>query len=202
MAEPKDDKKTKKDPFKTRKVKSEATPEAGALNPPPDVAEAIDRFRDCQDQAKHFEGEATVYKDKIQNWALDELVSRTYNGQSGSFKILGDETMVTFVTMDSSAGLSDEDVEQIRERWGDDAAKDLVDRDFRSIRFDPKVLAANYDQVVDALQALPEDVLENLFKPMLMKAKPGASEGAKKYAKDQDDYKELIRMLKMKNYIR
>ena len=101
MAEPKDDKKTKKDPFKTRKVKSEATPEAGALNPPPDVAEAIDRFRDCQDQAKHFEGEATVYKDKIQNWALDELVSRTYNGQSGSFKILGDETMVTFVTMDS-----------------------------------------------------------------------------------------------------
>ena len=46
------------------------------------------------------------------------------------------------------------------------------------------------------------DVLENLFKPMLMKAKPGAVEAAKRYAKSPEDMREIIKQLKIKNYIR
>src|SRR5208282_4847758 len=104
---------------------------------------------------------------------------RALSGKNGSFKVLGDETMVTYVVMDYSAGLSEEDVEEFAKNFGREAAEDLIARDFSSIKFDAKVLDANYDAVVEALQTLPEDVLSNLFKPMLMKARPGAAEAAK-----------------------
>ena len=46
------------------------------------------------------------------------------------------------------------------------------------------------------------EILENLFKPMLMKARPGAAEGAKAYTKKPDDLLEMLKALKIKNYIR
>lgn len=195
-------KKKKVDPFKKRKTKTPPTGASDTLTPPDDIAKAIDAFRECQEQARHFEGEATIHKDSVLNYSQSEYVKRLFNGQNTSFKVLGEETMVTYVVMDSSAGLTEEDVEEIRDQWGDQAADELVVPDYRSIRFDPEILEANYEEVVQALQVLPEEVLENLFKPMLMKAKPGAVESAKKYAKTKDQMLELIGQLKIKNYIR
>lgn len=195
-------KKKKRDPFTTRKVKVEPTSKGDSLTPPEEVAEAIDKFRDCQEQARHFEGEATVYKDRIVHYAKGEYVKRLLGGTDKSFKLLGEETMVTYVVMDSSAGLTEEDAGAISERWGEEAADDLVTRDFASVRFDPKVLAANYDAVVEALQNLPEEVLTNLFKPMLMKASQNAAEKAKKYAQTPEELRELLQALKLKHYIR
>jgi hypothetical protein len=110
--------------------------------------------------------------------------------------------MVTYVVMDASAGLTEEEVEAFAERWGDKAAEDLITKDFASIRFDGQVLEANYDAIEEALKRLPQEVLESLFKPMLMKAKSGAVERAKNYAKTPDELKQLIEQLKIKNYIR
>lgn len=192
----------KVDPFKTRKSKAEETRAGDTLTPPHEIAEAIDAFRECQDQAKHFEGEATVHKNAILGFAEEEYIKRLQSGKNTSFKILGDETMVTYVVMDASAGLSEEDVEEFAKNFGRQAAEDLIVRDYSSIKFDAKVLEANYDAVVEALQTLPEDVLSNLFKPMLMKARSGAAEGAKHYAKKADDLLEMHKALKIKNYIR
>ncbi len=192
----------KTDPFKTRKTKTVATPAGDTMTPPDNVAEAIDAFRECQDQAKHFEGEATIHKNIILAYSEEEYVKRLLGGKNTSFKVLGQETMVTYVVMDSSAGLTDEDVEEFAKNFGRGAAEDLIVRDYSSIKFDAKVLEANYDAVVEALQTLPEEVLENLFKPMLMKARPGAAEGAKQYAKKPDDLLEMLKALKIKNYIR
>ncbi len=190
------------DPFKTKKTKTETSDANDTLSPPKEVAAAIDAFRECQDQAKHFEGEATIHKNTILNYSEDEYVKRLIGGKNNSFKVLGEETMVTYVVMDASAGLTDEDVEEFSKNYGDQAAEDLIVRDFSSIKFDAKVLEANYDAVVAALQNLPSEVLENLFKPMLMKARSGAAEGAKKYAKKPDDLLEILKSLKIKNYIR
>jgi hypothetical protein len=192
----------KVDPFKTKKTKTETTVAGDTISPPQEVAEAIDAFREAQDQAKHFEGEATIHKDVILNYSENEYAKRLLNGKNTSFKVLGEETMVTYVVMDASAGLTEEDAEEFAKTWGEAAAQDLIVRDYASIKFDAKVLEANYDAVVNALQALPSDVLENLFKPMLMKARPGAAEGAKKYAKKADDLLDILKTLKIKNYIR
>jgi len=202
MVKPADKKAKKNDPFKTRKTKTPEAADSDTITPPADVAAAIDAFRECQDQAKHFEGEATIHKDKILEYSTEEFTKRALGGMNKSFKILGEETMVTYVVMDASAGLSEEDVEEIRNRWGDKAADDLVTRDLASIRFNAEVFEANYDAIVEALQVLPADVLENLFKPGLMKAKPGAVEAAKRYAKKPQDLRELVKALKIKNYIR
>lgn len=192
----------KVDPFKTRKTKSENSDANDTISPPAEVAEAIDQFRECQDQAKHFEGEATIHKNTILSYAENEYVKRLLNGKDNSFKVLGEETMVTYVVMDSSAGLTEEDVEEFAKNYGEKAAEDLITRDYGSIKFDAKVLEENYEAVVDALQVLPEEVLSNLFKPMLMKAKSGAAEKAKQYAKKPDDLLEILKSLRIKNYIR
>lgn len=201
MAKPSKPKK-KVEIFKTRKTR-EAEPQAGdTLTPPKPIAQAVDAFREAQEQAKHFEGEATVQKDAIMEYSQKVYSQRVLNGMNRSFKVLGEESMVTYVVMDASAGLSDADVDAFRERWGDKAADSLISRDYGSVRFDAEVFEANYDAIVEALSVLPEKVQENLFKPMLMKAAPGAVEKAKQYAKDPEELQELIQMLKIRNYIR
>ena len=190
------------DPFKTKKTKTETSDASDTISPPKDVQEAIDAFREAQDQAKHFEGEATIHKNTVMSYSEEQYVKRLINGKNKSFKVLGEETMVTYVVMDASAGLTDEDVEEFAKNFGEEAAEDLIVRDYASIRFDPKVLEENYEAVVGALQTLPEEILENLFKPMLMKARPGAAEGAKHYAKKPDDLLDILKALRIKNYIR
>lgn len=190
------------DPFKTKKAKTETRTAGDTLTPPAEVAQAIDAFREAQDQMKHFEGEMTIHKNTVLSFSEEEYVKRLLAGKNKSFKVLGDETMVTYVVMDASAGLTDEDAEEFSRNFGKEAAEELIVRDYGSIKFDPKVLAENYDAVVEALQTLPSDVLDNLFKPMLMKAVPGAAEAAKRYAKKPDDLLEMLKALKIKNYIR
>jgi len=192
----------KKEFFKTRKTREPELEAGDTITPPEDIQQAIDAFRDAQEQMKHFEGEATVQKDAINDFALKEYSKRVQKGKGRSFKLLGDQSMVTYVVMDASAGLTEEEVEAFKERWGEEAADELITRDLASIRFDGEVLEANYEAVTEALQSLPKDVLENLFKPMLMKAQKGAVEKAKSYAKNADELQELIRQLKIRNYIR
>jgi hypothetical protein len=190
------------DPFKTKKTKTPVSKAADAVTPPDEIAKAIDSFREAQDQYKHFEGEMTIHKDQILNFSNTEYAKRLLSGMDGSFKIMGEETTVTYVVMDSSAGLTEEDLAEFSSRWGKDAADELITRDFGSIKFDASVLEANYDAVVEALQVLPENILQNLFKPMLMKARSGAAEAAKRHAKTPEDMKDLLKQLKIKNYIR
>src|SRR5688572_24922208 len=118
----------KADFFKTRKTR-EAEPEAGdTITPPEEVKQAIDAFRDAQEQMKHFEGEATVQKDAINDWSLKEFSKRVLKGKPKSFKLLGEQSMVTYVVMDASAGITEEELDAFRDRWGDDAAEELVTR--------------------------------------------------------------------------
>jgi hypothetical protein len=200
---PKTSKTTKKASiFKTRKTR-ETTPQSGdTLSPPREIARAIDAFREAQEQMKHFEGEATVQKDAVNDYSRREYAKRVLKGKNKSFKLLGEQSMVTYVVMDASAGLTAEDVEAFTERWGEKAAADLIQPDLASVRFDGEVFEANYEAIEEALQSLPKDVLENLFKEGLQKAKKGAVERAKKYAKNPEELLELIQQLKIRNYIR
>jgi hypothetical protein len=191
-----------KDPFKTKKSRVPTRQADNVLTPPDDVAEAVDAFRSAQDQAKFYEGEATVHKNTILNYAAEEYARRLFTGEGSGFKIQGVETMAMYVVQDASAGISEEDVEEFTERWGEKAAETLIVRDFASIRFNEAVLEANYDAVVAALQTLPPEVLENLFKPMAMKARPGAAELARRHVKNAEELREIIRHLKLRNYVR
>lgn len=189
------------DPFKVRKNTTPAKSD-DIVTPSPEVAEAIDAFRQAIDQAKFFEGEATTYKNTIVEFAQQNYVKRFMDGHKTGFKLQGSDAVIMYIVQDSSAGFSDEDVAEFADRWGEEAAEELIVRDFASIRFNDKTLEAHYDEVVAALQKLPADILDNLFKPMLMKARPNALENARKYAKNAKDLQSLMRDLKLKNYIK
>lgn len=192
----------KTDPFKIRSSRQEITKNQDTVEPPGDIAAAVDKFRECQEQAKHFDGEATVYKDLILNFARNQFAQRALSGQTGGFKILGEEGMVTFIVQDSSAGLTEEEVEEISQEYGSEVADDLIGRDYASIRFNPKVLEAHYDEVVSALQKLPEDVLANLFKPMLLKTRESYYAKSQRYTKTPEQFRRLMEQLKLKAYIK
>lgn len=191
-----------KDPFKTKRTTQPAKQQENVLTPPGDVAEAVDAFRNAQDQAKFFEGEATVHKNTILDYANGEYAKRLNSGEGNGFKIQGIETMAMFVVQDASAGMSEEDVEEFAARWGKKAADELIVRDYASIRFNDSVLEANYDLVVKALQTLPADVVEHLFKPMAMKARPGAANESRRHVKNADELREILRHLKLRQYVR
>lgn len=192
-----------KDPFKTKRSSSPAAKQAeNVLTPPTEVAEAVDAFRSALDQAKYFEGEASVHKNTILNYASEEYAKRLFTGDSSGFKVQGLETIAMYVAQDASAGISEEDVEEFAARWGEAAAEDLIVRDFASIRFNEAVLEANYDAVVKALQVLPPDVLDHLFKPMAMRARPGAAELARRHVKKPEELRDILRHLKLRHYIR
>src|SRR5215218_3243556 len=100
----------KADVFKTRKTR-EPNPQGGdTITPPEEIARAIDEFRDAQEQAKHFEAEATLHKDAINDYSRREYAKRVVKGKNRSFKLLGEQSMVTYVVMDASAGLTEDDV--------------------------------------------------------------------------------------------
>lgn len=190
-------------PFKTKRSSApEEKTSENILPAPPEIAEAVDAFREAQDQAKYFEGEATVHKNTVLSFCQDEYAKRLFSGLGSGFKVQGVETIAMYVVQDSSAGLSEEDVEQFTERWGKKAAEELITQDFASIRFNDKVLEAHYDQVVKALETLPPEILENLFKPMALKAKANAADNARRFTKSPAETKEILRHLKLKNYIR
>ena len=75
-------------------------------------------------------------------------------------------------------------------------------RDFGSIRFNEAVLEANYDAVVKALMTLPPAILDNLFKPMAMKARPNVADNARRHTQNAKELREILRHLRVRHYVR
>lgn len=194
------------DPFKTRKTNDKPSKSANdVVIPPPDIQEAIDAFREDQAQAKHFEGEAAVQKNTISGFATEEYAKRLMHGQPGSFKMQGLTSTVLYVVTDSSSGLTEEERDEFAKKWGKAAAEKLIVKDYGSVRFNADVLEAHYDEVVQALQVLPPEVLGNLFKPMMLKAAPEAQQLVRSLAKDEGEAQAMLDGtlgIKPKNYLR
>lgn len=198
-------KKAKKiNPFTASASKSPAKSgsKLDVLNTPKDISKAVDSFKKLQSEIKHLEGEATLVKNQVTDFARDRFAERVLNDKYNNFKLQGTDQVVSFIAQDASAGLSEDDVDQIKEEFGSKAAKALVVDDLSSLRFNPETLNDNFDMILKALQTLPNEILDNLFKPMLKKASPEAVKKATSFAKDQDELKRLIQLLKIKNYIR
>ena len=74
----------------------------------------------------------------VLEYSQREYTKRVLKGKNRSFKILGEQSMVTYVVMDASAGLSEEDVEAFTERWGEKATEDLITEISRAFVSMPK----------------------------------------------------------------
>jgi hypothetical protein len=190
-------------PFKVRSTSDKgSSKKSDAVVVPAEVATAIDGFREAMEQAKHFEGEATLHKETVLSFARGEYAKRAMVGTTDSFKLLGEQAMVTYIVADNASGLTQDEVDAVAEEFGAEAVEQLVGVDYGSIRFDAQVLEENYDDVIQALQVLKPEVLERLFKPGLQKAKKGAVESARRIAKDAGALSRLLAMLKITNYIK
>lgn len=193
---------TKIDPFKIKKSSGKASGKLAGVKTPDNIADAVDAYREAQDKVKHFEGEAAIYKDTILSYSKSEYARRARTGETENFKLFGNKAMAMYIVMDSSSGLSDEDVSRVSSEFGEKAAKELTENDYKSLKFNPEVLEANYNQIVAALQTLPNEILENLFSPMALKTSKDVVSKASKYAKTDEDLQRLMEILKVKNYIR
>lgn len=191
-----------KSPFTTKKSSTSKSKVQTATDTPPAVAEAVDAFKNLKDQIKHLEGQSAIHKDTIMEFAGKEFVKRWMVGHDeSSMKVLGkSNTHVNYTLMDKSGAITEEEKEEIAKRFGEETADALCVPDFSTLRFDAEVLAANYDAVLGALSALPEDVLNSLFKPMTLKAAPRAE--IRQHASSADELGDLLKALKITSYIK
>lgn len=190
---------SKPSPFKVRKA---AEPKLREIDAPAEIAEAIDKFTDNVQQARHFEAEAEVFKDTVASFARNLYADNVNSGRPGNFRLLGNESAVLYMATHSGGQLDEQEYAQFVEQYSGEIADALIESDYGAIRFNADVLKANYEAVVKALQSLPEHIVDNLFLPMPMRAKPDALDKLKVYAKSPSEIVELMRALKLKNYIR
>lgn len=195
--------KTKSSPFKTATSASKSSKsKISAIKAPENLASTVDELHDINGQIKHLKGEETVLRDSINAFAQETFSDRFRGGLTGNFRIEGETSSITYIVQDASSGISSEEKEDFANKWGDEAADALIVEDFASIKFDTKVLEANYDAVVAALQTLPEEVFTTLFKPMSLKATKGAAGKAAELTESAKDLADMLRDLKIKTQIR
>lgn len=196
-------KKSKIDPFKTQKTKVPTSKsKTEIVEVPKNIAIAIDKFRDAIEKAKNYEGEATVYKQEITDFAKKEYTKRFFKGKNKNFKLFGNESSVMYIVMDSGAHLNPYEIEQLRKDYGDDFINELTEQSFNTVKFNQETLEKHYEQIVEALQVLPEEILENLFMPVPIKAVKGALNRSLKYLNTENEFEQVINNLKIKNYIK
>jgi hypothetical protein len=189
---------TKQDPFKVKKTTTTKSKVAG-VDAGSEVSAAVDTMVQLQAQIKNLEGQVSELKAKVSEAGYTAYTTRAMTGMvESSVRLQGQSSYANFTVSDASNLLSEDDKANVAEKWGEEAAEALVLRSY-SIKFDESVLAANYDVVVKALMTLPENVLENLFKPEPLKAAPLAD--IRKHAKDAADLESLMKVLRIKTSV-
>jgi hypothetical protein len=189
-------------PFKVAKTKKTAS-KTSAVAAPEEVQAAVAEYKEAQEQMKHYEGLMNIHKDAILSFAKPYHAKKNFAGCKKGFKILGkDESMTSYVAQDRGRSITEEEADAFEERFGEKAREDLIVVDYGSISFNAEVLEANYDAVVGALQTLPPEVLENLFKETPLKACKGALEDARNHVESAEEMEEICNALKLTSFLR
>ena len=190
------------------KIKSRSDAKAGGLDhvkaPTPDVAQAVDDYKKLSAQIKSLEGELARSKGVLEQFGRLTFAQRQTRNHGGNFYIDGNEDTVSFQYQNASSALAGDDYQAFVSRRGEEAANALLEINVASVKFDPKTLEEPgvMDQVVTALQALPEELLERLFTPATYGVVDEVFVRARPFAKTPEEYAALMHDLKVRNYVK
>jgi hypothetical protein len=190
-------------PFKVRETPSVAKGKEPPVIPPADISIHVDEFCENSRQATHFAGEVASHKLPILDFCRFKFAERAMTGKcEKSFKLAGDIDQVTFIHEDRGSNLTDDDVADLIDEVGEEAAEKMLKIDIGSFRFNIAALEANFDAVVKALQVLPAEVLETLITPGSVTMRSGAYQDAKEIAETPVQLARIAEILKIRSYIK
>jgi len=195
----------KKDPFsRAAKEKKATSTSLEKINPPTEIKFSVDEYKKLDGQIKVLEGEKAGHKSILEAFARDTYATRQVAEKSGNFAILGDSSHVTYIVQDASGGMTQVEYDEFASQHGKKAAESLLALNKASVKFDVKTLEEPgvMQQVVDALNTLPPDLLERLFTPAYYGVVEDVTIKARKFAKDAKQYQQIMSDLKVKAYIR
>lgn len=189
------------------KIKKASDTKAGGLDhvkAPEDLAPAVDKFKKIQAQIKGLEGDLGEVKGRIESFGRMTFAQRQMRNQSGNFYIDGAEDSVSYQFQNASSAIADEDYQRFVSEKGEHVAQALLKVNTASIKFNSKTLEEPgvMDKVVDALQALPADILDRLFTPASYDVVDDVFVKARAFAKTPEEYAEIMARLKVRNYVK
>ena len=201
---------TKKTPPKTNPFAKVATEKKGSstldvIVPDDNIAHSVDEYTRIAGVMKSLKGEQEAHKSVLETYAKATYADRAVNrNKSENFNIAGDNDTVQYQLQNASAGMIAGEYEAFCERFGTDTAEDLLKLDTASVKFNSKVLEEPgvMDQVVDALQKLPGDLLDRLFTPAVYTVSKDAVDRIRNHVKTPEEFSELVSAAKIKNFIK
>ena len=188
------------DPFRTR-LEPANLADTGVFDAPNDIKAAVDEFASLRRQAAEIERKLEALEPKVLEHCRQVHATRALQGLYGGFKLFGTTGKVTFVMRSNGGQLAESERTGFAERFGVETANELLRRDFSAFKFNPKVLEANYSDVVAALNHLPREVVSTLIIPAGFKATEGALERVAQSTKDAKVFREMISALKLSSFV-
>lgn len=150
------------------------------------IRKSIDEFVEIHGEIKARERSLQKLKNTIMTYAKVERAKRIAEGKSDeSFKIEGLNKALTFVITDGGAAIPEDSYLSLLTEFGE-VANDLLEVDIASVKFNPTVLMENLDEVIEALNTLPTEVISNLFLPPPRKIKKGATARVGQLIKEEE----------------
>jgi len=200
-------KKAKPSIFKVRATSAEkktSKSKSAVLDPGESLKEAVDAFASLKAQIKHLEGEMTVYKDTLTEFAEETFADRNKAGKTGNFKIQGVECQLNYIVPAKARAKDEEKYQAFVEAHGEKTAERLLEVDYGSIRLNAEFLSqgTNQEKLMTALGKLGQEFLDEVFTVPTYKVVPDVVAEATSVASDARELQMILADLHLASYLR
>jgi len=191
-------------PFTVVKSVSKKASKSGLkeVNVPKSLVASIDDYARIHAEIKSLEAEKDQCKNDVSSFGKESFAKRLFKGITGNFKLEGDDSVLSFLTIAKSKNMGQEQYEEFEEKWGTEVAESCLKKDIGTVKFDADVYEANEDVINKALTALGEKIGAPLFVGMAYKVPKNILDKVADKVDSSDDLEELIEELQITTQIR
>ena len=199
-------KKAKKviDPFTVIEGTAKKTSKSGLkdVTVPKKLVAAIDDYARIHAEIKSLEGEKEQCRNEIEPFAKEKYAERLFEGTSGNFKLSGEKSVVSFITMAKSKNIGQTQYEELEQTWGSEVVETCLKKDIGTVKFDSEVYEAHKELINKTIAALGEKIGAPLFVGMAYKVPKNILEIVASQVESAEDLKQLLAKLEITTQIR
>ena len=188
-------------PFKMKKNDTKGK-KLEAVEAPDDLTALVDEFKENAELSKKYEGKKKALAAQIKPFAMQKAAERRLAGNPDNFNILGDEKMCQFQMTERISGGTDEAVAAFAATYGEQAAEELYQKDYSSLKINGDYLKAHWNELIPKLTKALGDHFEPLFTEMAYKLADNGLEKAKDFVETPEELVALYEKMKVTSFIK
>ena len=189
-----------KDPFKVKK--SSAKKGLDVVEAPKELKSIIDEWKEFADLEKKYKAKKAGLAPQIKEFASMVNAKRRLSGKNENFNLIGDEQTCQFQMTSRISGGSDDDIALIVEKYGEEVAEALFQKDYASLKINDKYLKANWNEIIPKLTKALGDHFHELFSEMSHKLADDGLEKAAEFVETPEELSNLYDDLKVVSFLK